>query len=168
MRMAMNRVIFGEIRDAEAAEAFVDVCASGHPGLSTLHGRSALDAVTRLELFLARAQRGSERALLGAQVVTAVQVVVVVDVCRTTGMRRVMDVRELGPVADGALRQREIFSYRTKEGAPSWVVAGRVSAFREDLEQPPHNFFFSKIPDRIELSVDISYREAALALRRSW
>jgi pilus assembly protein CpaF len=166
MRMAMNRVIFGEIRDAEAAEAFVDVCASGHPGLSTLHGRSAIDAVTRLELFLARAQRGSDRSLLGAQVVTAVQVVVVVDVCKLTGMRRVMDVRELGPVADGALRQREIFRYQNQDGAPSWLVTGRVSAFRDRLEQPPFEFFFSKLPERLELSVDISYREAALSLRR--
>ncbi len=166
MRMAMNRVIFGEIRDAEAAEAFVDVCASGHPGLSTLHGRSAIDAVTRLELFLARAQRGSDRSLLGAQVVTAVQVVVVVDVCKRTGARRVMDVRELGPVADGALRQREIFSYRANEGMPSWKVSGRVSAFRERLEQAPYNYFLSNLPERLELSLDVSYREAALSLKR--
>ena len=166
MRMAMNRVIFGEIRDAEAAEAFVDVCASGHPGLSTLHGRSAIDAVTRLELFLARAQRNADRALLGAQVVTAVQVVVVADVCKLTGMRRIMDVRELGPVADGALRQREIFSYRSGDGSPHWVVSGRVSAFRERLEKPPFNFFFSQLPERLELSLDVSYREAALSLRR--
>lgn len=166
MRMAMNRVIFGEIRDAEAAEAFVDVCASGHPGLSTLHGRSAIDAVTRLELFLARAQRNADRALLGAQVVTAVQVVVVADVCKLTGMRRIMDVRELGPVADGALRQREIFSYRNLDGTPHWLVTGRVSAFRERLEKPPFNFFFSRLPERLELSLDVSYREAALSLRR--
>jgi pilus assembly protein CpaF len=166
MRMAMNRIIFGEIRDAEAAEAFVDVCASGHPGLSTLHGRSAVDAVTRLELFLARAQRGSDRSLLGAQVVTAVQVVVVVDVCKVTGARRVMDVRELGPVADGALRQREIFTYRITERGPSWSVSGRVSAFRERLEQPPYNYFFSKLPDRVELSLEVSYREAAVSLKR--
>lgn len=166
MRMAMNRVIFGEIRDAEAAEAFVDVCASGHPGLSTVHGRSAIDAVTRLELFLARAQRGSDRSLLGAQVVTAVQVVVVVDVCKATGTRRIMDVRELGPIADGALRQREIFTYRLQDSVPGWTVSGRVSAFRERLERPPHNFFFSKLPERLELSLDVSYREAALSLRR--
>lgn len=166
MRMAMNRVIFGEIRDAEAAEAFVDVCASGHPGLSTLHGRSAIDAVTRLELFLARAQRNADRALLGAQVATAVQVVVVVDVCKVTGMRRIMDVRELGPVADGVLRQREIFSYRSGDGQPHWLVTGRVSAFRERLEKPPYSFFFSQVPERLELALDVSYREAAMSLRR--
>jgi pilus assembly protein CpaF len=166
MRMAMNRVIFGEIRDAEAAEAFVDVCASGHPGLSTLHGRSAIDAVTRLELFLARAQRNADRALLGAQVATAVQVVVVADVCKVTGMRRIMDVRELGPVADGVLRQREIFSYRGGDGAPYWVVSGRVSAFRDRLEKPPYSFLFSHLPEKLELALDVSYREAALSLRR--
>lgn len=166
MRMAMNRVIFGEIRDAEAAEAFVDVCASGHPGLSTLHGRSAIDAVIRLELFLARAQRNADRALLGAQVATAVQVVVVTDVCRLTGMRRIMDVRELGPVADGVLRQREIFSYRNGESAPHWIVSGRVSAFRDRLEKPPYSFLFSHLPEKLELALDVSYREAALSLRR--
>ena len=56
MRMAMNRIIFGEIRDAEAAEAFIDVCASGHPGLSTIHGRSAIEAVARLELRIHAAE----------------------------------------------------------------------------------------------------------------
>ena len=166
MRMAMNRVIFGEIRDAEAAEAFVDVCASGHPGLSTLHGRSAIDAVTRLELFLSRAQRNADRALLGVQVATAVQVVVVAEVCRLTGVRRIVDVRELGPVADGVLRQREVFSYRNSDGNPHWIVSGRVSAFRERLEKPPYSFFFSQLPEKLELSLDVSYREAALSLRR--
>ncbi len=166
MRMAMNRIIFGEIRDSEAAEAFVDVCASGHSGLSTLHGRSALDAVTRLELFLARAQRSADRALLGAQVVTAVQIVVVVDVCRATGQRRIVEVRELGPVADGVLRQREIFAYRIINGQPAWVVAGRISAFRDKLEKPPFNFVFSSLGETLDLPVEVSYREAAKSLKR--
>jgi pilus assembly protein CpaF len=166
MRMAMNRIIFGEIRDAEAAEAFVDVCASGHSGLSTLHGRSVVDAVTRLELFLARVQRNADRGLLGAQVATAVQVMVVVDVCKQTGVRRVMEVRELGPVADGVLRQREIFSYRCVNGTPQWAVVTRVSAFREKLEQDPFRYKFSSLPEVLELPIDVSYREAALSIKR--
>ncbi len=166
MRMAMNRIIFGEIRDAEAAEAFVDVCASGHPGLSTLHARSAADAVTRLELFLARAQRSADRGILGSQVATAVQVVVVVDVCRVTGVRRIMEVRELGPVADGVLRHRDIFLYRVVQGAPTWIVAGRVSAFREKLEREPVKFSFSALPESIGLDERVAYREAAKSMRR--
>jgi pilus assembly protein CpaF len=163
MRMAMNRIIFGEIRDAEAAEAFVDVCASGHPGLCTLHGRSALDAVTRLELFLARAQRNADKTLLSAQVVTAVQVVVVVDLCKVTGVRRIMEVRELGPVADGVLRQREIFAYKAAGGVPQWSVVNRVS---ENLEKECPNFSFAKMPDILELPLEVSYREAAQSLSR--
>jgi pilus assembly protein CpaF len=166
MRMAMNRIIFGEVRDAEAAEAFVDVCASGHSGLSTVHGRSVHDAVTRLELFLARVQKNADRALLGAQVATAVQVMVVVDVCKSTGVRRIMEVRELGPVADGVLRQREIFLYQCSKGTPAWVVTSRVSAFREKIEHDPARFRFSSLPEILELPVDISYREAALHQRR--
>jgi pilus assembly protein CpaF len=166
MRMAMNRVIFGEIRDAEAAEAFVDVCASGHPGLSTIHGRTATDAVTRLELFLARAQRSADRALLGAQVATAVQVVVVMDVCKVTGVRRIMEVRELGPVADGVLRHREIFRYRIIDRSPAWAVCNRVSAFREKLEEQPFTLILSSLPEVLELPVGTAYREASLSLRR--
>ncbi len=166
MRMAMNRIIFGEIRDAEAAEAFVDVCASGHSGLSTIHGRSVVDAVTRLELFLARVQKNADRGLLSAQVVTAVQVMVVVDVCRHTGMRRIMEVRELGPVADGVLRQREIFSYRLNSGVPQWVTGTRVSAFREKLEQDPYRLVLSSLPDVVELPMEVLYRESALSTRR--
>lgn len=166
MRMAMNRIIFGEIRDAEAAEAFVDVCASGHSGLSTLHGRSVVDAVTRLELFLARVQRNADRGLLGAQVATAVQVMVVVDVCKVTGVRRIVEVRELGPVADGVLRQREIFTYKVGQGQPRWAVVSRVSAHRERLEQLRHPFIFSELPDTLELPIEVSYRESASATRR--
>jgi pilus assembly protein CpaF len=166
MRMAMNRIIFGEIRDAEAAEAFVDVCASGHSGLSTVHGRSVIDAVTRLELFLARVQKNADRALLGAQVATAVQVMVVVDVCKNTGIRRIMEVRELGPVADGVLRQREMFSYRCVNNVPQWAVVTRISAFRERLEQEPFRIKLSTLPDVLELPIDVSYREAALSIKR--
>jgi pilus assembly protein CpaF len=166
MRMAMNRIIFGEIRDAEAAEAFVDVCASGHSGLSTIHGRSVADAVTRLELFLARVQRNADRGLLGAQVATAVQVMVVVDVCRHTGVRRIMEVRELGPVADGVLRQREIFSYRYQNNAPQWATVTRVSAYRDKLEQDPFRCRLSSYPEILELPIEVSYREAAVSLKR--
>lgn len=162
MRMAMNRVIFGEIRDAEAAEGFIDVCASGHSGLSTIHGRNATDGVTRLELLLARAQRSADRTLLGAQVATAVQVVVAVDVCRASGFRRITEVRELGPVADGVLRQRQIFVYQGDRGRPHWTVRGRVSALKEAMEVLPHSFSLSSMPDRLEIPPDVSYREAVL------
>ena len=161
MRMAMNRIIFGEMRDAEAAEAFIDVCASGHPGLSTIHGKSAAEAITRLELFLGRAQKGVANSVLSQQVATAVQAIVSLDVCRMTGRRRVMEVREIGPVADGILRQKEIFRYEPRNGGPAWLLRHRVSSHRdliEGLEQP---VLLSSYPSVLELEMDALYKEAA-------
>lgn len=146
MRMAMNRIIFGEIRDAEAAEAFVDVCASGHPGISTIHARSAAEAITRLELFLGRAQKGVGRAVLNEQIVTAVQAIVFVDFCKVTKARRIIDVREIGPVADGVIRHREIFKYQVQNGNPTWKTLTRVSAHRELIESEPNRIMLGSYP----------------------
>lgn len=165
MRMAMNRIIFGEIRDAEAAEAFVDVCASGHPGLSTIHARSAADATTRLELFLGRAQKGVGRNVLSEQIVTAVQVVVHVDVCRFTGRRRIFEVREIGPVADGTIRQREMFAYRCEGGLPTWRVVTKASAHRELLEAGEDPVRLSLLPNVLDLGFQAAYRETVGARR---
>ena len=166
MRMAMNRIIFGEIRDAEAAEAFVDVCASGHPGMSTMHARSAAEALTRMELFLGRAQRGVERSVIAQQTVTAVQAIVIVEMCRVTNRRRIVEVRELGPVADGAIRQREIFGYEVVDGLPQWKVTGRVSAHRDVIERCSVPCRLSELPALLELPLTVSYRETAASLRR--
>jgi len=166
MRMAMNRIIFGEIRDAEAAEAFVDVCASGHPGISTIHARSAGEATTRLELFLGRAQKGVGRAVLSEQIVTAVQVIVFVDYCRQTGQRRIYEVKEIGPVADGVIRQRDIFRYQVVDGAPTWRVLNKVSAHRDLIEGLSVPVSLSALPGTLELSEEVGFREAAQSRNR--
>ncbi|MCB0310337.1 MAG: CpaF family protein [Bdellovibrionales bacterium] len=161
MRMAMNRIIFGEMRDAEAAEAFIDVCSSGHPGLSTIHARSASDAVARLELFLGRAQRGVTRQVLSEQIATAVQTVVHIDICRESGGRRIMQVQEIGPFVDGVMRQREMFRYQYEKGIPGWRVVNRVSAHREELENLSEAVHLSRLPARLELELNEMYRRAA-------
>jgi pilus assembly protein CpaF len=163
MRMAMNRIIFGEIRDAEAAEAFIDVCASGHPGISTIHARSAAEAITRLELFLGRAQRGAERQILAEQIVTAVQVIVFVDVCSVTGKRRIIEVKEIGPVADGVIRQRDIFRYGVTGDTPHWRVLTRASAHRDKLEEGADSVFLSRFPNTLvqsEIYAPVPLKEA--------
>lgn len=162
MRMAMNRIIFGEIRDAEAAESFIDVCASGHPGLSTIHARSAYEAVVRLELFLGRAQKGVEKVVLTEQIATAVQTIVHIDICKATGKRRIMEVKEIGPVADGVLRQRDIFIYDIRSQIPCWKVIQKVSGYKEKLEGAQEPYFLSALPSSVELEMDVLYQESAI------
>lgn len=160
MRMAMNRIIFGEIRDAEAAESFIDVCASGHPGLSTIHARSAEEAVVRLELFLGRAQKGVEKNVLTEQISTAVQVIVHVDICKVTGKRRIMEVQEIGAVADGVLRHREMFRYEPRNSAAGWKVISKTSSYKDKLESLTKPVLLNQFPSYIEPSIDVLYREA--------
>jgi pilus assembly protein CpaF len=131
MRMAMNRIVFGEIRDAEAAEAFIDVCASGHPGVSTIHGRSIHDCITRLELFLGRAQPSVGKDILIRQISGAINVLVYVNVCSETKRRRVIELKEISGVSDGVISARTIFSYKLLKGTPSWELKCRVSSFKE-------------------------------------
>lgn len=145
MRMAMNRIIFGEMRDAEAAEAFIDVCASGHPGLSTIHARNASEAISRLELFLGRAQKGVTRQVVYDQIAKSVQAIVFLDLCHQTNSRRIMEVKEIGPVAEGVIRQRDIFDYQVIQGRPTWRVPTKASAHRESLSQ--WGFDITSIPD---------------------
>ncbi len=148
MRMAMNRIIFGEMRDAEAAEAFIDVCASGHPGLSTIHARNASEAISRLELFLGRAQKGVARNVIYDQIAKSVQAIVFLDICKTTGKRRIMEVKEIGPVSEGIIRQRDIFRYQIIGGRAAWKVPTRASVHREQLEA--FGVKMSDLPDVIE------------------
>lgn len=152
MRMAMHRIIFGEMRDSEAAEAFIDVCSSGHRGLSTIHAKSGSDALARLELFLGRSQRGVARNFLQEQIAQAVQVVVCVGLCPTTGVRRIFEVREIGPATEGVIRQREIFRYKEHAGAAEWKVMHRVSAYREQLEHESVRIVLSELPPILRLS----------------
>lgn len=158
MRMAMNRIVFGEIRDAEAAESFVDVCASGHPGLSTIHAKSAADAIGRLSLFLGRAQKGASESVIASQVAASIQVIVHVGVCKITGKRRILEVREIGPMADNVIRQREMFRYAPINETPAWRVVTKSSAHKEDLEE--QNIFLHELPAIIQLGFSAHYREA--------
>jgi pilus assembly protein CpaF len=56
LRMRPDRIVVGEVRSPRDASALLEALSTGHAGsLTTLHAGSALDAIDRLELLLARA-----------------------------------------------------------------------------------------------------------------
>ena len=132
MRMAMNRLILGEMRDAEAAEAFIDVCASGHAGMSTIHARSARDAISRLELFLARSQGATHIDTIRRQIANAVSVVVYLGVDPATNQRRVLDILEIGGYSDGAIQLSPMFRYQARDRIPQWRRESGISRLSHD------------------------------------
>ena len=129
MRMAMNRLILGEMRDAEAAEAFIDVCSSGHAGMSTIHARSGRDALARLELFLSRAQGNVGIETIHRQIANAVSAVIFLGMDRYEHKRRVLEVMEIGPFSDGAIQVSPMFAYDTQSRFPQWKRLGGMSFY---------------------------------------
>ncbi len=135
MRMAMNRIILGEMRDGDAAEAFIDVCASGHAGMSTIHAKSARDALSRLELFLHRAQGEIGVATIRKQIANAVSVIVHLAVDKREGKRRIFEIVEVGSSADGAIQLSPIFAFRPAESAPLWERLNGISNYSATLRE---------------------------------
>lgn len=131
MRMAMNRIILGEIRDGQAAEAFIDVCASGHSGMSTIHAKSNRDIVSRLELFLSRAQGEVGIDTIRRQIANAISVVIYIGLDSVTKRRRILDVSEIHSASDGVVQLSPIFSGKANAGKFYWVREGGVSKFQD-------------------------------------
>lgn len=143
MRMAMNRIILGEMRDAETAEAFVDVCASGHAGVSTIHARSARDALSRLELFLLRAQPGVGVETVRREISNAISVVVHLGLDQVEGKRRILQVIEVASAADGSVQISPIFSFRFNNFQPAWVREAGISMFTSPSQLGIAGSFYS-------------------------
>lgn len=131
MRMAMNRIILGEMRDSEAAEAFIDVCASGHAGISTIHARNSRDALSRLELFLVRAQGNVSIEAIRRQIANAVSVIVFLGLEKKEKKRRILEVFEVGSSADGFIQINPIFTFIPAKSA--WIRAAGISRFTQEL-----------------------------------
>ncbi len=98
LRMRPDRIIVGEVRTPREASALLDALTTGHDGsLTTAHAGSALGAIDRLELLLARAG-DSAPAAIRRHVLGAFDLVV--HVARA-GTRRV--VEEIAAIEDGAV-----------------------------------------------------------------
>lgn len=124
MRMAMNRLILGEIRDAEAADAFIDTAASGHTGLTTIHARNAKDALLRLQHFLRRAHPSADGGSIAEHISRAVGAVVHLAV-DASGTRRITEVIEVGESSEGMLTTQPLVVLHGTSG--HWRKEGGAS-----------------------------------------
>lgn len=134
MRMGMNRIILGEIRDPGAAEAFIDVCASGHAGLSTIHARSSIEALSRLSLLLSRAQKFTDENSQMKQIALAVGAVVHLNTCPVTKQRRIFEIIEVSPGVDQPIKRRLLAKYHFKSnGDYYWEFHGPLTQYKDDI-----------------------------------
>jgi len=129
LRMTPNRVILGEMRTPQAAEAFLESAQTGHTGMSTLHARNARETLVRLESLLGRAQKSVSIEITRQQIALAVDVIVWMFRDKATGRPRIGEVMEVGHFVEGSIQVKPIFKYDMTEERPTWLVESWNSYF---------------------------------------
>lgn len=133
LRLCPSRVILGEMRTPEAAEAFLESAQTGHSGMSTIHARNARETLTRLESLLGRAQRGVSMDIIRQQIALAVDVCIWMTREKVSGKVRMAEVIEVGNFVEGSIQIRPMFKLVTEGDNPEWAVQSWASNFEEML-----------------------------------
>ncbi|WP_415116440.1 ATPase, T2SS/T4P/T4SS family [Microbacterium sp.] len=108
LRMRPDRLVVGEVRDAEALD-LVLALNTGVPGAATLHANSAAEALRKLSALPLLAGRNIDAAFVLPAIATSVHLVV--HCTRDDdGRRRVAEiVAPTGRVEDGAIQTRAVW-----------------------------------------------------------
>lgn len=108
LRMRPDRLVVGEVRDAEALD-LVLALNTGVPGAGTVHANSAVEALEKLALLPLLAGRNIDRAFIAPALASSISYVVH---CRreADGTRRVTEViAPTGDVSDGRILSRSVY-----------------------------------------------------------
>ena len=135
LRLCPTRVILGEMRTPEAAEAFLEAAQTGHSGMSTVHARNARETLTRLESLLGRAQRGVSMDIIRQQIALAVDVVIWQCRERSSGRVRMAEIIEVGHFVEGNIQIRPMFKLVQQGENPMWEVLSYSSFYEDVLER---------------------------------
>jgi len=127
LRMRPDRIILGEVRDAEAFD-MLQAMNTGHEGsMGTIHANSPREALTRLENMLGMAGVNSPPKVMRSQISSAIHVVV--QVARLSdGKRKIISLQELSGMEGEVITMQEIFSFRQTGIAESGAVQGYFAA----------------------------------------
>lgn len=90
LRMRPNRLIIGEVREAEALDLLIALN-SGLPGMGTIHANSARDALIKLETLPLLAGENISHAFIVPTVAAAIDLVIQVKI-DSQGFRRITEI----------------------------------------------------------------------------
>ena len=118
LRMRPDRLVVGEVRDAEALDLLLALN-TGIPGAATVHANSARDALVRLCSLPLLAGRNIDAAFVQPAVASSVHLVVHCGM-DAAGRRSVVEiVAPTGRIVDGAIEAETIYLAPTDANAPA-------------------------------------------------
>lgn len=114
LRMRPDRIVVGEVREAESLDLLIALN-SGVPGMSSIHANSARDALVKLSTLPLLAGRNIDSAFVIPTVASCIDLVVHCELARN-GTRRVVEiVAPSGQITGGVIEASQIFA--VKNGA---------------------------------------------------
>ena len=129
LRMRPDRILVGEVRGAEALE-MLQAMNTGHDGsVSTGHGNSPRDMVTRLETMVLMAA-DLPLAAVRNQIASALELMVHLGRMRDKS-RKVLEIAEVIGCENGEVRLEPLFTFREKQARDRQWVEGSLEKFGE-------------------------------------
>ena len=124
LRMRPDRIIVGEIRGEEAVD-MLNAMNTGHDGsMSTGHGNSPKDMISRIETMVLM---GMDIPLLAVRTQVASSIDILVHLGRLRdGTRKVLSIDEVLDVKDGEIRLASLFEFREESQNRAGRVVGKL------------------------------------------
>jgi pilus assembly protein CpaF len=129
LRMRPDRLVVGEVREAESLDLLIALN-SGLPGMSSIHANGAADALAKLCTLPLLAGRNIDSAFVVPTVATTIDVVVHCELARS-GHRRVVEIiAPTGTVAGAVVESETIFELRRGALEATGILPTRIAKFR--------------------------------------
>ncbi|WP_108719414.1 CpaF family protein [Miniimonas sp. S16] len=122
LRMRPDRLVVGEVREAESLDLLIALNA-GVPGMGTVHANSARDAIAKLCILPLLAGENVTPAFVVPTVATALHLVVHVDLDRS-GRRSVREVVAVTGRSEGGVVETADLFHRPDGAPPGTLVRG--------------------------------------------
>lgn len=111
LRMRPSRLVVGEIREAESLDLLIALN-SGIPGMATIHGNSARDAVRKLQTLPLLAGENISFQFIAPTVARSIDWVIHLGIDPKSGMRRLREICEVtGRVEDHVLEIEQVYCW---------------------------------------------------------
>ena len=128
LRMRPDRLVVGEVREAESLDLLIALN-SGLPGMSSIHANSARDALVKLSTLPLLAGRNIDASFIVPTVASCIDLVVHCQLDRF-GERRVVEILSpSGRVEGGVIEASALFARRGGELVPTGSYPTRTAKF---------------------------------------
>ena len=137
LRMRPDRLVVGEVREAEALELIIALN-SGLPGMCTIHANSARDALVKLSTLPLLAGRNIDAGFVVPTVASVIDLVVHLEIS-PGGRRRVVEIlAPTGTVHEGVIAATTLFDRSRGELRPTGAPPPKSAKFiRHGLDPVP-------------------------------